>query len=268
MNLKYILGSILTIPLLPLLYFQGKKIKKSVPKLPEAKGVEGSYLVSSKKKLQMLTIGESTIAGVGVNTHEEGFTGSLAKELATELKVNIDWKVYAKSGYSAKKVKEEIIDLITEKEIDFIVIGLGGNDAFELNTPKKWNKDVRELIKSIQLKFKGIPIVFINMPPIKEFPAFTPLLKFTIGNLVNILGKELNKVVKDFENVYYYKREINSKDLIERYDLKIDPVDFFSDGVHPSKITYQIWAKDVSQFIIQSKEISNELKQRSVVENR
>ncbi len=209
----------------------------------------------------MLTIGESTIAGVGVNTHQEGFTGSLANELAPALKTRIDWKVYAKSGYTAKRVKERIIDCISEKSVDFVVIGLGGNDAFELNTPKKWNRDVRELIKSIRLKFKGVPIVFINMPPIKEFPAFTSLVKFTIGNLVSILGKELNKIVQDFEQVYYYRRAVSSVDLIERYKLTIAPTDFFSDGVHPSKTTYQIWAKDISNFMMQSTEIKNAILQ-------
>lgn len=261
MNIKYILGSILTFPLLPLMYFQGKKIKSNVPRLPEAKGIKGLSAVSSKKTLRMITIGESTIAGVGVSTHKEGFTGTLANELASELKTNIDWKVYAKSGYTAKRVKEKIINLITEKSIDLIVIGLGGNDAFELNTPKRWNKDVRELIKSIRLKFTGVPIVFINMPPIKEFPAFTRLIKFSIGNLVNILGKELEKIVKDFEQVYYYEREIKTLDFIKRFNLKIKPVDFFSDGVHPSKTTYQLWAKDVSNFMTQSKEIKNALQQ-------
>lgn len=257
MNIKYILGTILTIPLLPIMYLQGRKIKATVPRLPEAEGVKGLTSVSSEKILRMITIGESTIAGVGVNTHQEGFTGSLANELATELKTNIDWTVYAKSGYTAKKVKEKIIGLITEKTIDFIVIGLGGNDAFELNTPKKWNRDIRELIKSIRLKFEAVPIVFVNMPPINEFPAFTSLIRFTIGNLVDILGKELEKIAKDIEHVYYYTRKVSSADLIERFNLKIKPEDFFSDGVHPSKETYQIWAKDVSNFITQSKEIKN-----------
>jgi lysophospholipase L1-like esterase len=244
------------------MYLQGKKIKTIVPKIPEAKGVKGISSVSSEKSLQMLTIGDSTMASVGVKTHQEGFTGTLASELATELKTNINWKVYAKNGYSAKKVKEKIINLITEKSIDFIVIGLGGNDAFELNTPKKWNKDVRELIKTIRLRFVGVPIIFVNMPPLKEIPAFTSLIKFTIGNLVNILGKELEKIVKDFENVYYYTTPVSSVDLIKKFNLKIKLDEFFSDGVHPSKTVYQIWAKDFSNFITQSKEIKNALQHR------
>lgn len=259
MSIKYILGLILTLPLLPLMYFQGKKVKATVPKIPEAGGIKGLSSVSSKKSLQMLTIGDSTMASVGVKTHQEGFTGALANELATELQTDINWKVYAKNGYNAKKVKERIIDLITEKSIDFIVIGIGGNDAFELNTPKKWNKDVRELIKTIRLRFITVPIIFLNMPPLKELPAFTTLLRFTIGNLVSILGKELDKIVKDFEQVYYYTKNVDTKELVKRYNLKIEPDDFFSDGIHPSKTTYKIWAKDFSDFIMQSKDIKNAL---------
>ncbi|MDB9836325.1 hypothetical protein OAC51_05425 [Flavobacteriaceae bacterium] len=78
------------------------------------------------------------------------------------------------------------------------MIGLGGNDAFELNTPRKWKKDVRQLINNIKVKFKEVTIVFINMPPIREFPAFTSLIQFTIGNLVEILGEELKTCSKRF----------------------------------------------------------------------
>ena len=34
--------------------------------------------------------------------------------------------------------------------------------------------------------------------------------------------------------------------------------DFFSDGVHPSELTYKIWAEDMSRFIIEEKELFDE----------
>ena len=259
MNIKYILGTIIAIPLLPLLYFQGRRIKKRVPRLPVATGETGLCSSSSENTLRMLTIGESTIAGVGVKTHQEGLTGVLANELATRLNIKVDRKVYAKSGITAKRVNDNIINLIEEKHIDLIVIGLGGNDAFELNTPRKWKKDVRQLINNIKVKFKEVTIVFINMPPIKEFPAFTSLIQFTIGNLAEILGEELKRVVKDFESVYYCSSRVGYKDLIKRFNLTLEASDFYCDGVHPSKVTYQYWAKDVACFMIHSKGITKKL---------
>ncbi|MFK7921254.1 MAG: SGNH/GDSL hydrolase family protein [Bacteroidia bacterium] len=251
MKLKYTLGAILTIPFLPLMYLQGKRIKASVPKLPEAKGVEGQaiFAKSAKPNLKMLAIGESTIAGVGVATHEEGFVGTLAKELAQRLQAQIDWKVYAQSGYTVKSITKRIVPQISEREIDLIVIGIGGNDAFELISPKRWREDSQNLILDLREKFPNSLMVFCNMPPIKEFPAFTSLIRMTIGNLVEILGEELYELSQDFEKVHYHKEVITLSGWMKKHDVKGSTNDFFSDGVHPAKLTYQVWAKDMADEI-------------------
>ena len=250
MNFKYLLGVILSIPLLPIMYFQGKRIRREVPSLPEAKGNHGKVTLPTSKHLNILIIGESTMAGVGVATHEEGFSGALASELASHLNANITWKVYAKSGYTAKMVSQRLIPKIKEQHADVIIIGLGGNDAFTLNRPNKWKRHIQELIHILQTRYKDSIIVFTNMPPIKEFPAFTPAIKFTIGNLVEILGKELAVLVSEFDNVYYQERIVTIDSWKQKMNINEDAKDFFSDGVHPSKLTYQTWAKDFSNFIV------------------
>lgn len=251
MNLKYLMGCIISLPLLPIMYFQGKRIRAQIPSLPEARGTEGKSIFNNTTKptINLLTIGESTIAGVGVQSHEEGFTGSLAKELSIIYQSNVNWKVYAKSGYTAESVANKIIPKITETDIDLIVIGLGGNDAFRLNSPAKWRQDIVKIIAELKSKFPKAFLVFCNMPPIKEFPAFTPLIKFTIGNLVEILGKELHKVTMDDPQVYYYGKKITLTAWLDHLDVEAKAADFFSDGVHPSKLTYQTWAKDLARTI-------------------
>ncbi|WP_299056273.1 SGNH/GDSL hydrolase family protein [uncultured Polaribacter sp.] len=254
MNFKYILGCILCIPLLPIMYFQGKKIRHKTPKLPEAIEPKGFIDNHFEKTLEIITIGESTIAGVGVEKHKNGFTGTLAKQLSKNLQKNINWRVYAKSGYTAKQICSKIVPKIEEKNADIIVIGLGGNDAFTLNTPKKWSKDINNLIYLLQLKFPETPIYFTNMPPIKEFPAFTKLIKFVIGNLVEILGKELKKDVKAFENVYYNDENITLKTWSKRHKLPdSNSTMYFSDGVHPSEFTYKVWGIEMADFISKKK---------------
>ncbi|MFT6866276.1 MAG: lysophospholipase L1-like esterase [Cyclobacteriaceae bacterium] len=262
MNLKYLLGSLISIPLLPLMYYQGKKIKASVPKLPEAEGNEGVCLplLTTDKKLQVVSLGESTMAGVGVDTHEEGFTGTFAKELSKLFGVNIFWKVYARSGYTAKRVLEKLVPKINVEQIDLIIIGLGGNDAFTLNNPNKWNADIRALIDSLHSKYPDAVILFCNMPPIKEFPAFTALIKFTIGNLVEILGQELKTIANDYSYVFYFEEKLTFLGWIEKMQLDVSIEDFFSDGVHPSKLTYQTWAKDIANNISNNEQIKNALK--------
>ena len=256
MSLRYYLGVILAVPLLPVLYFQGKKIRKNVPNLPEAKNPKGYLKTTSENTLKMLVIGESTIAGVGVDFHENGFTGALAKEISNKTESSILWRVYAKSGYTAKMVRKKIIPTIEDSTADLIVVGLGGNDAFKLNSPDVWIFQINLLIKTLKRKFPKTPIYFTNMPPIKEFPAFTNTIKFVIGNLVEILGERLYRRVRKKENVYYNKEIIALKTWQKRHNLEGNIDVFFSDGVHPSKLTYQTWGKEMAQFIMKTKNLT------------
>ena len=242
------MGSIISIPLLPVMYVQGKQIRTRVPQLPEASGIEGNCEppISTEKHIRILALGESTIAGVGVETHQEGFTGTFARELSGKLGVNVSWKVYARSGYTAGKVAHKLVPTITENSADLIIIGLGGNDAFTLNSPGKWRRDIRTLIEDLRSKYPHALIVFCNMPPIKEFPAFTPLIKFTIGNLVEILGEELKRIVSDYDKVIYFDEKITLQGWTDKFQVEAAKEDFFSDGVHPSKLTYQTWAREIA----------------------
>jgi lysophospholipase L1-like esterase len=250
-KLKYVVGLIISFPLLPFLYFQGKNIRKKVPKLAEASKPKGLINGTFESTLQLLTIGESTIAGVGVKEHKEGFTGALANTLSKNLNCNVNWRVYARSGYTAKQLCTKIIPKIEETTADLIVVGIGGNDAFTLNSPNKWNDDLEKLIHLLQDKFPKTPIFFANMPPIKEFPAFTKSIKFVIGNLVEILGAKLQILAEKKANVYYNAEVITLQAWSKRNKIATNtPKVYFSDGVHPSKLTYQVWGKEMADFII------------------
>ena len=255
-TVKYWGGALLSLPFLPLMYYQGRNIRANVPVLPEAKIPFGIASGSSDKTIRITLLGESTIAGVGVASHQEGFAGSLATQLAQLSSDNIDWKVYAKSGFNARQVTEYLVPSILENSTDLVVIGLGGNDAFELNRPRRWRYQVLQLIEAVQARFSNTPIVFTNMPPIKEFPAFTPLIQFTIGNLVEILGDELEDLCSRVDNVHYRSEIITFNNWIELSDQVYTVSDFFSDGVHPSNLTYQLWGKDIAKFIMEKSLLS------------
>jgi lysophospholipase L1-like esterase len=230
------------------MYRQARQIRARVPQLPEASGPEGKAGSGDAEPFRLIAIGESTIAGVGVATHEEGFTGSLATELAAKLDRPVRWTVHARSGYTARRVADELVPGITERSADLVVVGLGGNDAFQLNRPGRWRRDVGRLIAALESRLPAAAILFVNMPPIREFPAFTRLIQFAVGNLVEILGEELAGVVRGRERVFYHDRVIRLADWMARPEIDATHEDFFSDGVHPSKLTYRVWAKDIADF--------------------
>ena len=71
--------------------------------------------------------------------------------------------------------------------------------------------------------------------------------------MVNLLGKELTQVVQSFDNVYFANEELTFDGWIKKFDEELDVQDFFSDGVHPSPMTYQIWGKEIANFIFENK---------------
>jgi len=250
-RLKYLLGVLMGVPCLPLIIRDGKRIRASVPTLPEAEnpaGVEGK----SKRKINLLTFGESTLAGVGIKDQKDGATCSIAKVLVEELDAEVKWKVMARSGYTMKQVTHKILPKMDDFQPDIIVTAMGGNDAFKANSPMKFAAAAGGFIEKLQAKYPGIPIVFMNMPPIKDFPAFTSLTKFFIGNLVELHGQALNKTVQKYDNVFYISEIITFRDWINKTDKTLTVNDFFSDGVHPSGLTYQLWGKETGKYIVEN----------------
>lgn len=259
MSFKYFFNSAVATFALPVISYQGKKIRANTPNLQEARGIEGESFQDFKSTMNIITVGDSSMAGVGVRTHKEGFVGTLADELASHYSINVSWKVYAKSGFTALKVKDRLVPTIQEEKLDLIVIGVGGNDAFKLTSPKEWISDIRSLIDEIRVKYKNQPIVFINMPPVREIPAFTSLIKYVMGNLMDAYSDELVQLVKSMDNVFYCSSKISFKDYSKRHNLNAQLHDFFSaeDKFHPSKLAYQFWAKDTRNFILKNKVIDN-----------
>jgi lysophospholipase L1-like esterase len=250
MKLKYLFGGVVMLPLLPFMYLHGQRIVKAVPQLPDAKGPEGTVAGSGARSMRLLVIGESTMSGVGVATHEEGFTGALARTLGAGWQTKVQWKVYARSGFTLRKLKAEVLPLIKEDAADLIVVGMGGNEAFKMNTPAGFRRDMQAVIDDLRSKFgPDVPITFPNMPPIKEFPAFTSLIKFTLGNMVEYFGEELTDLVDGQPNIYYNNEVIRLAHWTKALNMEEDPTAFFSDGVHPSGLTYTTWGADFAQFL-------------------
>ncbi len=246
-QITYFIGILSALPLLPILWLQAKKVRASIPDLDAPTDIEGEIRGDSLQgKLRLLTLGESTVAGVGVSSHEEGLTGQMAQYLHQDTGKTIQWQVLAKSGYTAKEANELLVPQMPTESLDLIVIGLGGNDTFRLNNPWNWKRNFEALIQSVRQQQANCPIVIANMPPVGGFPAFPKLIQLFLGGLVSLHGKAILDLPKKYPNVHYYYAPIRFSDWESRTPESSDINDFFSDGVHPSALTYQLWGEQIA----------------------
>ena len=246
---NYLLRMCIVIPMLPLLILQGKYVRRNIPSLPEAIEPTGAVIRDSEKVIRVIGIGESTMAGVGVKTHADGFIGAFTRHLATNKQMNVDWKVYAKNGMQVRKVEHRLLQNISEQDADIVIVALGANDAFNLRSPKYFEIDINRLIDRLQSRFPTSPIVFTNMPPIHMFPAFPRFMRWVMSGFVDLYRRVLVRIVNDFPNVFFNDERIELATWSERYEVDVEPAKLFSDGVHPSHLTYALWGQDMARFV-------------------
>ena len=248
-SLMYFAGLMLSLPLLPILLIQAKRVKQAVPRLPEAhQNVRGS-VGTGQRTIRLVTLGESTVAGVGVSDHTDGITGHIAQTISRLTGSKVTWEVIGKSGYTARKAAERLVTKLPDATVDSIVIGLGANDSFAFNSPTTWQRDIEQLITSIRCKYEDCPIVFANMPPVGQFPAFPWIMRVILGSLTTLYGLVLGQLVRKHAKLYYVDRPIKFKDWAERAGSEVSIDDLFSDGVHPSAQTYALWGEEVGEFM-------------------
>ena len=237
-------------PFLPFMAIQGRKIKRRMPDLPEAAPPYRGMVRGTDRTIRILGLGESTIAGVGVGQMSQSMTAHIARHLQNLLGCSVEWNVVARSGFTADKVREELVPLIPPESFDLLVIGLGGNDTFQLNSPGRWGKDIQRLLNSIRQVGHRCPIVFMNVPPVHEFPIFPWYLKLVLGRLVRLHGKMLQAIIPQHQDTHYMKETIQLEKMKQKVPYPTCTRDYFSDGVHPSELTYRLWAGDVADFIV------------------
>lgn len=253
-HLSFHLRLLLSVPLLPILYWQGKRAKAAVPDLPPAQTPLGMIThPAASKTLKVLAFGESAFAGIGIDNHQNTIIGILAKQFAEALQQNVEWEVVAKSGYNVEQVREDLVPLSTIETPDLIVIGLGANDTFEIHFPEKWQKDMVELIDQIRHKHGTCPILIAHLPPVSQFPVLPPLLQWFMGSFIKEYHQVNRNIAQQQSAVYYVDQAINFDTWADRLPENSSKADLFCDGVHPGKLAHKIWGEELAHFVLKQK---------------
>ena len=251
-QILYYLAATLLLPFFPILLVQGFFLKKRIPSLPEANGPMNGQTPGESPSLNMLAIGESTFAGVGINSQQEGITRAIAHQLHNLTGKQIKWEVVARSGYNARKTRKKLISKVNGSSYDLIVIGLGGNDTFELNRPLRWKRHMEMLVLDLQAQYPDSKIIIANLPPVGQFPAFPLTFRWILGGLVHLHASVIKPLSKEIPNTFYINEAFTFGQWHDKISGDYTAEDFFSDGVHPSALTYRLWGEDIASYFHQN----------------
>jgi len=234
-RLFYILELILLLPVFPLLYYQGKKLRQKISRLPSHS--EFLALKSKDSKSNILIIGESTAAGVGASCQETTFAYRIHQHLGS-----IDFSVYnlGKNGLRAEKLKRLLVHGNQElsSKIQTAIILIDANDCFKFTPPAKFQKELREFLQLLAQTYTIEKLIIPTVPPVHQFPALPWVVRFFLGWHRKMIIKEIQHLEKGTSQLKYRDME-----------TKFDPSFFAEDGIHPSDLGYEAMARQVLEDI-------------------
>ena len=153
-------------------------MRSRTPLLPEADG-ERSGEVGEGSLLRLLIAGDSSAAGVGVATQEQALSGYLTRTLAQISTRRVSWNLLARSGISSAHILS-LIQQAAPPEADVAVVLLGVNDVIE-QLPTRHAVAHREALANWLIAERGVRhVVFSPLPPMGEFPALRPPLRWVV----------------------------------------------------------------------------------------
>jgi len=218
----------------PLLWCQGMRLKREVPRLPTPGDRPYGNCKGKVKEFNIVGLGESPMAGVGIAKHALTLTGLTAVKLNKILDCSVNWKILAKSGLSLNNLNKLIREQ-SDKNADLILVSMGGNDVFQLTPPWVWKKNINTCVKLLFQNENKPLILFSPVPPVGRFPAIPNPLRVVFGLWEILLQASLAQAINSMDNAYM---------LDERFP---DGKEYFlEDGIHPSSLAYDPWSEKLA----------------------
>lgn len=229
--IKSLFGYLIIGLFFPILWIQGIYLRKVVLRLPTPIDDPFGVIEGKKGSLEILGIGESPMAGVGISKHLETLTGLTALGLNNLMGRKVNWRVLAQNGLTINSLNN-LIREETPNDVDLIIVSIGGNDVFNITPPWVWEKHLYRCINYFVSDGNHPLILFSPVPCVGRFPAIPNPLRLAFGYWELLLQKSLSHVTNSTEGAYL---------LGERFP---DGEEYFlEDGVHPSKLAYKLWSE-------------------------
>jgi lysophospholipase L1-like esterase len=234
MLMRHWVPELIALALLPILIAQGKYARRGTPRLPDATGpatgTAGAH--HSGDRLSLLTVGESPVAGVGVETHQQAITGQLAEALADAWRRPVAWRACGRNGVTVRDALHQVVPGIPVQPVDVALVAFGVNDTTAFHSVARWRNDLRAILAAIEERCTPRLILLSGVPPVGHFPALPQPLRWVMGLKARTLDCATKDLALSLPRVRYAA-------------LSLDPTDatlMASDGYHPSAIGCAMWA--------------------------
>jgi lysophospholipase L1-like esterase len=219
----------------PVLWLQGKHVRRVTPRMPEAAGSREG-VCGRGSVFRVLVAGDSGAAGVGVATQDEALCGQLVHRLSQHH--TVEWCVLAVNGLDSPGLVRLLEDAPVSR-YDVVVLSMGANDVTCLCSPQRWVQWQSQLAELIANRFAPKLLVHSAVPPMHNCMALPQPLRWFLGRWALEMNGLLSSLLRGQEvrTMHWHPEGTTSDGMAV-------------DGIHPSSDGYSQWADELSQRIL------------------
>ena len=224
--------------LAPLLLAQARRLFKTMPRLPEATG-DRQGTAGDGPSLRLLVVGDSSAAGVGVDTQDQALLGRTVARLAEGHRVT--YRLEARNGATLGRTLRHLKRL-DPAPFDVAVTSVGANDVTAGTDLDSWLGGYRDLVAELRSRFQVGRVVVSGLPPMGRFPALPNPLRWVIGRQVRRHDAALQTWIQSDPTLSYAGLGTVPGDRLNGVPMTEIMA---ADGFHPGPRIYDVWSERV-----------------------
>jgi lysophospholipase L1-like esterase len=213
--------------LFPLALAQGLWVRRATPRLPPARGHRGHF-GSGTDPLRVAGIGDSIVAGVGVEDQRNALVGRFARGLHERTGRAVEWRVHGFNGATSAVIAGRMAP--RAPEADVYILSAGVNDVTRGVSSRKFAGNVAGLVAAVRRRAPAATIIFAGIPPLAMFPALPWPLSAYLGDRANRLQAAAREVLG------------GERALCFDFPDSMPGGGFAGDGFHPAEDACAEWA--------------------------
>ncbi|MFZ5550082.1 MAG: SGNH/GDSL hydrolase family protein [Pseudomonadota bacterium] len=220
----------------PLLLWQGWRVRKSALRLPEAAGPREGRVAwaGDPPGLNLLVVGDSSAAGVGVVSQNDALAAPLAAALASRLRVPIGWQLLATSGHGAEEALRALREAPQLQPADLMLVVVGVNDAVAMTGTRSWLATL-DALHAVAVERAGVRLCWHSgLPPMGRFPLLPQPLRWVLGREAARLDGAMRQHLSGHVDRHWIG-------LPETPPGALPEGWMAADGYHPGPLGYTAW---------------------------
>jgi lysophospholipase L1-like esterase len=213
--------------LFPVALAQGLWVRWRTPRLPPARGDHGR-LGDGPDELQVVGIGDSIVAGVGVAEQHDALVGQFARKVRERSGRPVAWRTLGFNGATAAEIVEQLG--MRPPRADVYLLSAGVNDTTHFVAAERYAANIARLVSAMRRSAPDAVVVFVGIPPLANFPA----LPWPLGELLGDRARLLQSAA----------REVLRSEGLLCFDFPdaLPGGGFAADGFHPAAEACAEWA--------------------------